>query len=95
MPIVIIPSGEGLVVTPQIGVIYNPAVEPRLGIIYTSVGERWDSIAFKMYGNPTLVQPLINNNPGIPIDDIIDQGARVFVPLLVINTPQGTSTPWG
>lgn len=95
MPHVIIPSGDGGVLTPQLALSYNPPNEPSLGVIYTSVGERWDSIAYKMYGDPTLMTPIIQYNPGVPIDDIIDAGVQVFVPLLVINAPQSTSTPWG
>jgi phage tail protein X len=88
MPNVIIPAGGGGPIQPSLVTEYvNPAA-PDSGIIYVSQGERWDSIAWKMYGDSTLINALIQNNPGIAIQDTVDAGVQVFVPLIapVINS---------
>lgn len=90
MPNVIIPAGGGGPIQPgRVSQYINPA-PPSQGVIYTSKGERWDSIAYQMYGSPFLVESLIQNNPGIAIQDTVDQGVQVFVPLIA---PAITSTP--
>lgn len=87
---VIIPTGGGGPAQPGLVSKYvNPAV-PTHGIIYVSKGERWDAISYKMYGTPFMVQPLIANNSGIPIQDTVNAGVQVFVPLIA---PAITSTP--
>jgi len=95
VPNVVIPSGGGGVITPGLVSEYVNPSPPTSGIIYVSVGERWDSIAFKMYGDPTQVEPLIQNNPAIPIGDIVAAGTQVFVPLITPTVTTTTSTPWG
>lgn len=95
MPIVVIPSGNVGPSTPLLlGQAVNPA-GPTQGIIYTSVGERWDSVAYKMYGDPTQLGLLILYNPGIIVGDYIPAGTNVFVPLLTPPTVATTTTPWG
>lgn len=90
MPNVIIPAGGGGPIQPSLVSQYVNPAPPSQGVIYTSKGERWDSIAYQMYGSPFLVESLIQNNPGIPIQDTVDQGVQVFVPLIA---PAITSTP--
>ena len=60
-----------------------------------SKGERWDAIAYKMYGDSTQIEPLIQNNPGIPIGDIVAQGVQVFVPLITPSTSTTSSARRG
>jgi hypothetical protein len=48
-----------------------------------------------MYGDSTQVEPLIQNNPGIPIGDYVAAGVQVFVPLITPSTSTTSSTPWG
>lgn len=90
--VVITPGDEGAIST--VGTYINPQ-PPISGINYTSTGERWDAIAYKMYGDATQVQGLILNNPGIAALDYVPQGAQVFVPLLTVAADTSTSTPWG
>jgi hypothetical protein len=47
-----------------------------------------------MYGDSTQIEPLIQNNPGIPISDYVAQGVQVFVPLITPATSTTSSTPW-
>jgi hypothetical protein len=47
-----------------------------------------------MYGDSTQIEDLIQNNPGIPIGDIVAQGVQVFVPLITPATSTTSSTPW-
>lgn len=94
MPNVIIPSGGSDILQPAVvGQYVNPA-QPTAGIIYVSVGERWDSIAYKMYGDASQVGELLLNNPGIAIQDTVDAGTQVFVPLIAPPAAAASSTPW-
>ncbi len=48
----------------------------------TKQGDRWDTIAFKAYGDASLVNGIIEANPKIVISPIIAVGTRVVVPIL-------------
>lgn len=48
----------------------------------TKQGDRWDTIAFKAYGDASLVNGLIESNPTIVISAILEAGTRVIVPIL-------------
>lgn len=95
MPNVVIPNGGSGVLTASLVTTYVNPSAPSSGIIYVSKGERWDAIAYKMYGDPMVVEPLIQYNPGIPIGDIVAQGVQVFVPLITPVSSTTSSTPWG
>jgi len=45
-------------------------------------GDRWDTIAFKAYGDATLINGIIEANPTIVISPILEAGTRVIVPIL-------------
>jgi len=45
-------------------------------------GDRWDTIAFKAYGDSTLINGIIEANPTIVISPILEAGTRVIVPIL-------------
>ena len=95
MPNVVIPNGGSGVLTASLVTTYVNPAPPSSGIIYVSKGERWDAIAYRMYGDSTQVEPLIQNNPGIPIGDYVAAGVQVFVPLITPVSSTTSSTPWG
>ncbi|MCD7780407.1 MAG: tail protein X [Candidatus Gastranaerophilales bacterium] len=43
--------------------------------------ERWDSIAYKYYGNCYNIQPIIEANPHVPISAIITEGTELKIPI--------------
>lgn len=45
-------------------------------------GDRWDTIAFKAYGDATLINGIIEANPTIVISPILEAGTRIIVPIL-------------
>ncbi len=95
MPNVIIPEGGlGVITSGLVSEYVNPSA-PTTGIVYTSKSERWDSIAYKMYGDSTQITPLIVNNPGVPIQDTVDAGTQLFVPIITPVSSAPTNSPWG
>lgn len=48
----------------------------------TKQGDRWDTIAFKAYGDATLINGIIEANTSIVISPILEAGTRVIVPIL-------------
>jgi len=48
----------------------------------TKQGDRWDTIAFKAYGDATLVNGIIEANTSIVISPILEVGTRIIVPIL-------------
>ena len=54
-------------------------------LVVTSAGERWDTLAWKYYGDATLVGPIIQTNPQIAIEAVFEAGLNIGVPILVVN----------
>jgi nucleoid-associated protein YgaU len=60
-------------------------------------GDRWDIIANKAYGDPTLINGIIEANTSLSIIPIIPVGSRIIVPILEIGEIQIDSEllpPW-
>ena len=55
--------------------------------------ERWDQIAYKFYGIPTLYEPIIRANPYIPITSILPAGTIIQIPILQAQD-KGDLPPW-
>lgn len=47
----------------------------------TKEGDRWDLIAWRMYGDAYAYEPIIEANPDVPIHAVLDAGLRILVPL--------------
>lgn len=60
--------------------------------------ERWDQIAYKFYGIPTLYEPIIRANPYIPITSILPAGTIIQIPILQEDEldaqDKGDLPPW-
>ena len=63
----------------------------------TVAGERWDTLAWKYYGDATLIGPIIQTNPQIAIEAVFEAGLNIGVPILVVNPAaqnQSDLPPW-
>lgn len=45
-------------------------------------GDRWDSIAFKAYGDPTLISGIIEANKATVISAVLVAGTKIVIPIL-------------
>lgn len=52
----------------------------------TKIGDRWDLIAYKSYGDATMMQPIIDANPGLAIDAVFEPGVILLIPILEDDT---------
>lgn len=60
-------------------------------------GDRWDTISFKAYGDPTLFNGIIEANTATIISPILETGARLIIPILDVAEIQIDSEllpPW-
>jgi hypothetical protein len=48
----------------------------------SSSGERWDLLAWKYYGDPSLFGPIVLANPNLPIEPVLGAGLTVLIPVL-------------
>lgn len=65
----------------------------------TLAGERWDTIAWNYYGDPTAYGPIIEANPAIDIKTTLSAGVVLLIPLMTVDQvdAQQASTslpPW-
>ena len=51
----------------------------------TVAGERWDTLAWRYYGDATLFSPIIQTNPQIPIEAVFEAGLNIGIPLLMVD----------
>lgn len=61
----------------------------------TKQGDRWDLIAYKAYGDATMIDTLIIANPRIPVDPILPEGITLNIP--IIDEPEVDKSllpPW-
>lgn len=48
----------------------------------TIEGERWDSIALKMYGSASMMNKVMEANPDVPRDDRLPAGVILDIPII-------------
>ena len=48
----------------------------------TRAGERWDLLAWRYYGDPTLYSAIIMANPLVAIESVFDGGLTIAVPVI-------------
>ncbi len=59
--------------------------------------ERWDWIAWKFYGDPSLLGAIVQANPDVPIVGALDAGIELQIPILEIpsiGNPSNDLPPW-
>ncbi len=59
----------------------------------TSVGERWDLLAWRYYGDATIYSPIIMANPSIPIEPVFEAGLVIAIPIIQLSAPQNSNLP--
>jgi phage tail protein X len=60
-------------------------------------GARWDTISFKAYGRASLMQPIIEANPKVPITPRIAAGTVLTIPVIEeieVKTDKELLPPW-
>ncbi len=60
----------------------------------TGPADRWDTIAWRAYGDPTQVSGLIMGNATVPISPVLPQGATIYCPLIAAPGSAAGTTPW-
>jgi phage tail protein X len=64
----------------------------------TNDGDRWDSLAWKYYGDPHAYEGIILANPNVPIIPILPAGVRLLIPMMdsstVTSAPPAGLPPW-
>jgi phage tail protein X len=72
----------------------NPVIPQPVVRYVTRAGDRWDLISWNIYGDPTQISILIQNNLGIPIRCTLPQGLVVVAPLIPQPQQVVVTTPW-
>jgi phage tail protein X len=63
---------------------------------YTTIeGDRWDTVAYKAYGDPMLFPQIAEANRGIPLDVVFIAGVKLRVPILdAVSVDTNLLPPW-
>ena len=59
----------------------------------TREGDRWDLVAYRMYGDAYAYEPIIVANPDVPIRPTIASGLRLLIPLRDLALVDASSVP--
>ena len=58
-------------------------------------GDRWDTVAYKAYGDPLRISDIIAANPNVPIRDEIKAGTVLNIPFIPEPTlDESLLPPW-
>jgi len=66
---------------------------PQYITYISSDGDRWDLLAWKYYGDPTLFGPMLMANPDLPIEPVLAAGLIVVIPVLQAAAVVVTNLP--
>lgn len=47
----------------------------------TIAGDRWDTIAYKAYGNPMKISPIVEANPNVTKSAVLPEGVTLYIPI--------------
>lgn len=56
-------------------------------------GERWDSLAYRYYGDVFLMTYLVNANPHLAFAESLPQGETIFIPVIKNQTNHHDELP--
>jgi hypothetical protein len=73
----------------------TPAPAAPNAVYTTGLNERWDTVAWKLYGDPTQINVLVMANPAVPIVCQIPQGTVIQGGILPPPAAPASTTPWG
>jgi phage tail protein X len=74
---------EGLGRPAALPAIASALPEPAPYILHITIaGERWDTLAWNYYGDPTNYSGIVMANPGIPIEPAFEPGLLVQIPII-------------
>lgn len=63
-------------------------------IEYTTLeGDRWDLIAFRMYGDAYAYEPIVAANPHVPVRPSIAAGVKLLIPVRAQSVVADASVP--
>lgn len=48
----------------------------------TMKGDRWDTVAYKAYGDATRITEIVEANPDVPVTPVIPAGTRLNIPII-------------
>ncbi len=59
-------------------------------------GDRWDTVAYKAYGNAGQINPIIDANPLLALVTSFEGGERLVVPIIEVSAETDNSLlpPW-
>ncbi len=63
----------------------------------TKEGDRWDTIAFKAYGNAELINGIIEANLSVVVSPVLVPGTRIIIPIIEqgdIQLDSELQPPW-
>jgi phage tail protein X len=62
----------------------------------TVAGDRWDTVAWRFYGDATVITPIVMANPTVAVMAVFDAGINIAIPILAYNAAQSTANlpPW-
>jgi phage tail protein X len=59
----------------------------------TIEGDRWDTVAWKAYGNASLYPQIMEANPDVVADPVLPSGTRLLVPIAAAPVIDKTVLP--